>query len=262
MPGRASATTPARAISMPAPAPWWRAMAGAFPTREAALRDLAGHRRLHRGGDRGDRLRPPGDAGRRQCRARGGAALRRDDAAARRQAGAAPPRGDADAGRARRRLRAGGDGSGRHDLHAEEAEMRALPVARGVPRARARASPRACRRGAPKRRSRCGAASPSGRCGRDGAVLLRRRPEKGLLGGMMEVPSTAWRERAVERGRGARRRRRSRRKWRRLPGVVRHSFTHFHLELAVLAGEVRAGCSKGDGCGCGSTRSAITRCRA
>ena len=27
----------------------------------------------------------------------------------------------------------------------------------------------------------------------DGAVLLRRRPEKGLLGGMMEVPSTDWR---------------------------------------------------------------------
>src|SRR3546814_10048562 len=28
---------------------------------------------------------------------------------------------------------------------------------------------------------------------KDVAVLLRRRPEKGLLGGMMEVPSTAWR---------------------------------------------------------------------
>jgi A/G-specific adenine glycosylase len=27
---------------------------------------------------------------------------------------------------------------------------------------------------------------------RDGAVLLRRRPPKGLLGGMLEVPSTAW----------------------------------------------------------------------
>ena len=32
-----------------------------------------------------------------------------------------------------------------------------------------------------------------------------------------------------------------------LPGLVRHSFTHFHLELAVLAGEVRAGFSKGGG---------------
>ena len=27
----------------------------------------------------------------------------------------------------------------------------------------------------------------------DGAVLLRRRPEKGLLGGMIEIPSTPWR---------------------------------------------------------------------
>ena len=28
----------------------------------------------------------------------------------------------------------------------------------------------------------------------DGAVLLRRRPEKGLLGGMIEVPTTPWRD--------------------------------------------------------------------
>src|SRR6185437_7680927 len=28
----------------------------------------------------------------------------------------------------------------------------------------------------------------------DGAVLLRRRPEEGLLGGMIEIPSTPWRE--------------------------------------------------------------------
>src|SRR5262249_5271761 len=28
---------------------------------------------------------------------------------------------------------------------------------------------------------------------RDGSVLLRRRPEEGLLGGMMEFPSTDWR---------------------------------------------------------------------
>src|SRR6185312_15718485 len=78
----------------------------------------------------------------------------------------------------------------------------------------------------------------------DGAVLLRRRPEKGLLGGMMEVPSTLWRESpwseaeakaAAPFAAG----------WRLLPGVVRHTFTHFHLELAVLAGTARQGCSKG-----------------
>ena len=28
----------------------------------------------------------------------------------------------------------------------------------------------------------------------DGSVLLRRRPERGLLGGSMEIPSTDWKE--------------------------------------------------------------------
>ncbi len=69
----------------------------------------------------------------------------------------------------------------------------------------------------------------------DGAVLLRRRPESGLLGGMTEVPSTAWREAdwtlaealawaPLEAD------------WRALPGLVRHGFTHFRLELRVWAG--------------------------
>jgi A/G-specific adenine glycosylase len=79
----------------------------------------------------------------------------------------------------------------------------------------------------------------------DGAVLLRRRPEKGLLGGMMEVPSTLWREAPWSEAE-ARALAPVKAKWRALPGVVRHSFTHFHLELAVLVGTVRAGYD-GDG---------------
>ncbi len=74
----------------------------------------------------------------------------------------------------------------------------------------------------------------------DGAILLRRRPEAGLLGGMMEVPSTAWRETpwsvaeaATEAPLAA--------DWRLLPGLVRHGFTHFQLELTVAAGKVRSG---------------------
>ncbi|MFC7334361.1 A/G-specific adenine glycosylase [Rhodocista pekingensis] len=75
-------------------------------------------------------------------------------------------------------------------------------------------------------------------CDRDGAVLLRRRPETGLLGGMMEVPSTDWTGtvpgpaavRAVAPLPGI--------DWRPVPGTVRHTFTHFHLELEVLAGRV------------------------
>ncbi|QNT69788.1 A/G-specific adenine glycosylase [Defluviicoccus vanus] len=67
----------------------------------------------------------------------------------------------------------------------------------------------------------------------DGAVLFRRRPEKGLLGGMMEVPSTDWRAQPWELTEalvaapltGA---------WRLLPGAVEHTFTHFHLVLQVV----------------------------
>jgi A/G-specific adenine glycosylase len=72
----------------------------------------------------------------------------------------------------------------------------------------------------------------------DGAVLLRRRPERGLLGGMMEVPSTPWRAEpwplaealALAPVAGV--------SWQPLPGQVRHTFTHFTLELAVLAARV------------------------
>jgi A/G-specific adenine glycosylase len=70
----------------------------------------------------------------------------------------------------------------------------------------------------------------------DGAVLLRRRSEKGLLGGMIEIPSTPWRPEPwtlpeaagaapIEAG------------WLPLPGTVRHGFTHFQLDLGVVAGE-------------------------
>ena len=74
----------------------------------------------------------------------------------------------------------------------------------------------------------------------DGSVLLRKRPENGLLGGMMEVPSTQWQETAISEAE-ARRQAPVKAAWVRLPGTVRHTFTHFHLELAVLAGEAAAG---------------------
>lgn len=69
----------------------------------------------------------------------------------------------------------------------------------------------------------------------DGRVLIRRRPEKGLLGGMMEVPSSPWQAEPIG----------SQAAyahapidvppalWRLLPGTVTHTFTHFHLILDV-----------------------------
>lgn len=69
----------------------------------------------------------------------------------------------------------------------------------------------------------------------DGAVLLERRAEEGLLGGMIGVPTTEWRERPWDAV-SARRQAPGRTEWTVLPGIVRHTFTHFHLELAVWRG--------------------------
>ena len=72
----------------------------------------------------------------------------------------------------------------------------------------------------------------------DGAVLLRERPLKGLLGGMLETPSSPWTEGAwheLELDHAP-----LRAEWREVPGLVEHTFTHFHLELAVYLAEVSA----------------------
>jgi A/G-specific adenine glycosylase len=69
-----------------------------------------------------------------------------------------------------------------------------------------------------------------------GAVLLRRRAEKGLLGGMMEVPSTEWGPVLSEAA--AKAAAPVSTDWRVLPGQVRHVFTHFGLTLTVWAGRV------------------------
>ncbi len=64
--------------------------------------------------------------------------------------------------------------------------------------------------------------------GSDGHILLRRRPGKGLLGGMMEVPCTEWREGGAGGPAAA-----VPAHWR--PArMVRHTFTHFHLEMRVF----------------------------
>ena len=96
---------------------------------------------------------------------------------------------------------------------------------------------------APKREGalRRGAAFVARRA--DGFVLLRTRPAKGLLGGMTEVPTTAWTadfaeetaHRSAPRFSGSKPE-----KWRRLPGAVRHVFTHFPLELSVYVADVPA----------------------
>jgi A/G-specific adenine glycosylase len=76
-----------------------------------------------------------------------------------------------------------------------------------------------------------------------GNVLLRRRPSSGLLGGMVELPGTSWREirwpeteamthapMSVD--------------WRPV-GMVRHGFTHFELTIDLFAAQVAT--IEGDG---------------
>lgn len=71
----------------------------------------------------------------------------------------------------------------------------------------------------------------------DGAVLLRRRPEQGLLAGLYELPSTPWTGEAPWPTRHALAYAPRARGWRPLPGAVRHLFTHLALEVAVIAGD-------------------------
>ena len=71
----------------------------------------------------------------------------------------------------------------------------------------------------------------------DGAVLLRERPLKGLLGGMLEPPSTPWTETGPSPTQAAEHAP-VEAVWQEVPGLVQHIFTHFHLELAVYRAEV------------------------
>jgi A/G-specific adenine glycosylase len=69
------------------------------------------------------------------------------------------------------------------------------------------------------------------------AVLLERRPENGLLGAMMQPPMTPWgvdflpSEEVLRLAPFVA-------AWKKQPGVVRHVFTHFELELEVYTATV------------------------
>lgn len=61
------------------------------------------------------------------------------------------------------------------------------------------------------------------------AVLLERRPDKGLLGGMMGFPGTQWGEKPSRPLEAAP----AKRNWEKCKGEVKHVFTHFELRLEV-----------------------------
>jgi A/G-specific adenine glycosylase len=70
-----------------------------------------------------------------------------------------------------------------------------------------------------------------------GAVLLEKRPEKGLLGSMLQPPLGPWtpefpstKEALLQAP--------FRAAWKKRAGIVRHGFTHFELEIEVYAAVV------------------------
>ena len=72
-------------------------------------------------------------------------------------------------------------------------------------------------------------------------LLVRTRPEKGLLGGMTEVPGSDWL--AGEGGKSALKQApmlKGVTRWHRKAGVVTHVFTHFPLELVIYTAKVAA----------------------
>lgn len=68
----------------------------------------------------------------------------------------------------------------------------------------------------------------------DGSWLLERRPDKGLLGGMLGWPGSDWNDRPEPRSPFSA-------DWQDLEGEVRHTFTHFHLILQVMFAELPNG---------------------
>jgi A/G-specific adenine glycosylase len=72
----------------------------------------------------------------------------------------------------------------------------------------------------------------------DNHVLVRSRPAKGLLGGMTEVPSTAWSQDFDDADALAQAPLKA--NWRLLPGAVEHGFTHFPLQQSVYVATVAA----------------------
>jgi A/G-specific adenine glycosylase len=72
---------------------------------------------------------------------------------------------------------------------------------------------------------------------RDGELLLERRPDRGLLGGMLGFPGDGWDGAGGSAPAEA--------QWQDI-GEVRHTFTHFHLILRVLVAPVAGPVKRGD----------------
>jgi A/G-specific adenine glycosylase len=69
---------------------------------------------------------------------------------------------------------------------------------------------------------------------KSGAVLLVKRPDKGLLASMLEPPLGPWQEKFPSNS-AALKQAPFPAEWKKRAGLVRHGFTHFELEIEVYA---------------------------
>ena len=69
----------------------------------------------------------------------------------------------------------------------------------------------------------------------EGQILMRKRPDDGLLGGMLELPGTDWDVQMPEDVLPAAP---AKRNWEKCEGQVRHIFTHFELRQDVYKAEI------------------------
>ncbi len=72
---------------------------------------------------------------------------------------------------------------------------------------------------------------------RTGAVLLVKRPDKGLLASMLEPPLGAWTEKFPSTAQAIKQAP-FEADWKKRPGIVRHGFTHFELEIEVYVADI------------------------
>jgi A/G-specific adenine glycosylase len=80
-----------------------------------------------------------------------------------------------------------------------------------------------------------------------GRWLVRRRPPEGLLGGMLELPGTPWREAGWNAAEALAHAPLPGVGWRAPPGEARHGFTHFELRMTLLAARHDAAAPEGFG---------------
>jgi A/G-specific adenine glycosylase len=67
-------------------------------------------------------------------------------------------------------------------------------------------------------------------------IMLEKRPDKGLLAGLIGLPTTPWRESIWTWEEALQHAPAKVATWENLPLVIQHTFTHFHLKLTVARG--------------------------